>query len=208
MSQKKIIVLFGPPAAGKGTQAQVLVESLSIPQISTGDMFREMAKAETDAEIAQLTAAQREVKTIMATGGLVNDDTVISLVRDRIKQADCTNGFLLDGFPRTVNQAKELDLMLSQQNEEITYVINLDVSDDELLSRVNNRREQIISSGGTPREDDDPVIFKEKRLNVYREQTLPVLNYYQEHCNEGVLHTIDAMDTISNVTQNIERIVK
>ena len=183
MTRRNIIILFGPPAAGKGTQAQILVDLLDIPQISTGDMFREMAKAETNEAIANLTDVQRQVKHIMATGGLIDDETVISLVKDRISQDDCEKGFLLDGFPRTLNQAKALDEMLAEHEESISFVLNLNVTDEELLRRVKNRRQQIIDAGDTPRDDDDPLIFKEKRLNVYREQTLPVLSYYQEQCN-------------------------
>lgn len=207
MTSKNIIVLFGPPAAGKGTQATVLVDSLSIPQISTGDMFRAMAKAETQAEIDALSPTQKNVKNIMASGGLIDDETVIALVEDRIAQDDCAKGFLLDGFPRTVNQAKVLDDMLAKQEQSISHIINLDVTDEELIRRVTNRRDEIISTGGTPREDDNPTIFREKRLEIYREQTLPVLSYYKD-TSESKLQTIDAMQSVENVTKDIEKIVK
>jgi len=204
---KNIIVLFGPPAAGKGTQANILISKLGIPQISTGDMFREMAKAETHEEIAALTESQRKVKEIMASGGLVDDEIVISLVKDRVAKEDCAKGYLLDGFPRTRNQAEVLDKMLKSTNDSITFIINMNVDDEELVNRVENRRKEIINSGNQPREDDDPKVFKEKRLNVYREQTVPVLEYYNDTAPDGVLFTIDAMESIDNVTKKIEDII-
>jgi len=204
---KNIIVLFGPPAAGKGTQANILISTLGIPQISTGDMFREMAKAETAVQIAALSESQRTVKNIMATGGLVDDETVNSLIEDRVAQEDCKNGYLLDGFPRTRNQAEVLDKMLASTNDSIKFIINMNVDDEELINRVENRRQEIINSGNQPREDDDPKVFKEKRLNVYREQTVPVLEYYNDTAPDGVLFTIDAMESIDNVTKKIEDII-
>jgi len=204
---KNIIILFGPPAAGKGTQANVLISKLGIPQISTGDMFREMAKAETPEQIAALTESQRTVKNIMASGGLVDDETVNSLIKDRVAQEDCKNGYLLDGFPRTRNQAEVLDKMLASTNDSIKFIINMNVDDEELIKRVENRRQEIINSGNQPREDDNPKVFKEKRLNVYREQTVPVLEYYNDTAPDGVLFTIDAMESIDNVTKKIEDII-
>ncbi len=199
-TDRHIIILFGPPAAGKGTQAKLLSAALDIPQLSTGDMLR--------ANVAAGSELGKMAKTIMAEGGLVSDDIIIAMIKDRIAQDDCARGFLLDGFPRTETQAQALDELLSATGEHVTHVINIEVSDSELVRRVSGRyqeakeqHEQDPDAFPAPREDDNPKTFA-SRLESYRKQTLPVLAYYKRTASDTVTH-VDGMQSIDAVNQAI-----
>jgi adenylate kinase len=181
------LILLGGPGAGKGTQAGFITEHFSVPQISTGDMLRTAVKAGT--------ALGREAKAVMDTGGLVSDDLILGLVKERIAEADCTNGFLFDGFPRTIAQAEAL----KEQGVGIDYVVEIAVDDGEIIRRMSGRRVH-LASGRTyhiafnppkipgkddltgedliQRDDDQEAVVK-KRLSVYHEQTEPLIAYFR-----------------------------
>lgn len=184
------LILLGPPGAGKGTQSKRLMAAHGIPQLSTGDMLRAAVKAETD---VGLTA-----KDIMARGDLVPDDVVVAIVEARIENPDCTNGFILDGFPRTVAQAEALEAMLHRHGLDLNAVIQLEVDEAALIERVEKRAAE---SGEAVREDDT-VEALHKRLVVYREQTAPLIAHYR---GTGHLVVVDGMQPIDEVTDEIER---
>ena len=186
------IILLGPPGAGKGTQAKILEDGRGMKQLSTGDMLR--------AEIAAASPLGLKVKNIMETGGLVSDDIMIEMISNRIDQADCENGFILDGFPRTVPQAKALDDMLSAKGKDLDAVIQLVVDENALLARIEKRAAE---TPGGPRADDNADALK-KRLDVYREQTAPILPYYE---GKSVLRKVDGMAPVDQVTGQIEKIL-
>ena len=179
------IVFFGPPGAGKGTQADLLSKSLSIPHISTGEMLR--------AEIASGSDLGLKVKQIVDAGILVDDKTIMEIIDSRINQKDCKKGFLLDGIPRTIPQAELLDNLLKSENKKLDIVIELTVSDQEILDRLLLRATQ---SG---RADDNEKVIKD-RLNVYRKQTSPLRNYY---LNKGILAEINGVGTLEEVANRI-----
>ena len=187
------IILLGPPGAGKGTQAKILEEGRGMKQLSTGDMLR--------AEIAAATPLGQTVKGIMDSGGLVSDDIVIQMISNRIDQADCKRGFILDGFPRTVPQAQALDAMLAQKGKSLNAVIQLVVDEAALLGRIQKRAAESAATGA--RSDDNEDALK-KRLDVYRAQTAPILPYYE---SKGLLHQVDGMSPIDQVTAGIARIL-
>jgi adenylate kinase len=187
------IVLLGPPGAGKGTQAKGLVEKYGIVQLSTGDMLR--------AAVAAGTPIGLKAKDIMARGELVPDEIVVGIVSDRIDQPDARNGFILDGFPRTVPQAEALDEMLAKKKLRLDAVIELKVDHDILLRRIENRVEQMKLRGEPLRADDNPEILKQ-RLAAYEAQTAPLVSYYK---GKGALRTVDGMASISDVTAAIGR---
>ena len=182
------LILLGPPGAGKGTQAQFITEKYGVPQISTGDMLRAAVKAESELGL--------QVKDIMTSGGLVSDDLIIALVKERIQQDDCINGFLFDGFPRTIPQAQAL----VDANIDIQYVIEIAVDDDEIVSRLSGRRVHESSGrvyhvehnppqkAGIDNETGEPLIQREddqestvrNRLNIYHQQTKPLVNFYTD----------------------------
>jgi len=191
-----ILILFGPPAAGKGTQAARLKERHKVAHLSTGDMLR--------AAIAQGTEVGKRAKAIMDKGDLVPDEIVIGIIGDRIKDPDCKNGFILDGFPRTVNQAKALDELLKGRTLEVSVVIVIEVDEAALIKRVENRANEARAKGEPVRADDDPETFK-KRLAVYKAETAPVLPYYD---NQGKTKRVDGMKSIDEVTAQIEAVVK
>src|SRR6478672_789478 len=164
------LILLGPPGAGKGTQAQRLVATHGILQLSTGDMLRAAVNAGTPVGL--------RAKDIMARGELVPDDVVVAIVADRIQQPDAHNGFILDGFPRTVPQAHALDRMLAEKGMKLDAVIELKVDEGILLDRMRNRIEEMKARGETPRADDDPEILG-RRLVAYRDQTAPLSGYFQ-----------------------------
>lgn len=185
------LILLGPPGAGKGTQATRLVEKHGLVQLSTGDMLRAAVKAGTPVGLA--------AKAVMESGGLVSDDIVIGVVSDRIDEKDCANGFILDGFPRTVPQAEALTKMLASKNMKLDAVVELVVDTEALVARMENRVKETLAAGGTPRADDNPESFR-KRLGEYQEKTAPLSSYY---ASTGELKTVDGMASIDEVTAAI-----
>jgi adenylate kinase len=189
------LILLGAPGAGKGTQAQYLVETYGIVQLSTGDMLRAAVKAGTPVGL--------KAKDIMARGALVPDDDVVAIVADRIAEPDAANGFILDGFPRTVPQAQALDRMLAEKGLSLDAVVELKVDPAVLLGRVEKRIADTKARGEAVRPDDNPESLK-TRLDAYRVQTAPLIDYYAKH---GSLKTVDGMAPIGEVSRAIERIL-
>jgi len=189
------IILLGPPGSGKGTQAQLLVQRYGIVQLSTGEMLR--------AAVAAGTPVGLKAKEIMASGGLVPDEIVVGIISDRIDQADAKNGFILDGFPRTVPQAVALDELLKHKRLKLDAVIELRVNESALLNRVETRVAQMRERGEEVRVDDTPEVLT-KRLASYRSQTEPLIHYYSERRK---LSTIDGMMAIDEVTRAIHRLL-
>ena len=185
------LVLLGPPGAGKGTQATRIVTRFDIPQLSTGDMLREAVASRTMLGLA--------VKHIMDGGELVPDDVVVAIVADRIDHPDATNGFILDGFPRTVTQAEALDRELASRGKAIDAVLELRVDENALLDRIKCRAEAAASRGEPVRRDDNPEVFK-TRLEAYRAQTAPVAEYYR---SRGLLKTVDGLQPIDVVAEEL-----
>ena len=185
------LILLGPPGAGKGTQAQRMVRKFGIPQLSTGDMLREA--------VAEGTSAGLRVKHIMDRGELVPDDVVVSVIANRIDHSDAANGFILDGFPRTVAQAEALDQELAARGIKLDAVLELEVDENALLDRIRGRAEEAARRGEPVRRDDNPEVFK-TRLDVYREQTAPVNEYYR---SQGLLHVVDGLQPIDVVTEQL-----
>lgn len=189
------LILLGPPGAGKGTQAQRLVEKYGIVQLSTGDMLR--------AAVAAGTPVGLKAKEIMARGELVPDEVVVAIVADRIEQHDARNGFILDGFPRTVAQAEALERMLEEKGLALDAVIELKVDEGILLERVERRVAQMKARGEPVRPDDNAEALK-TRLNAYQAQTAPLVDYYAK---TGLLRSTDGMAPIEDVTSAISRIL-
>jgi adenylate kinase len=183
------LILLGPPGVGKGTQAKILVEQLSIPQLSTGDILR--------SAIANKTPLGVQAKAIVDSGNLVSDDIVNGIVSERIDAPDCANGFILDGFPRTIPQADALGAMLEQKGLKLDAVVEITADADTLVSRVAKRAQE---TGGARADDTADVI--RKRLDVYRELTEPLVSYYR---NKGLLKTVDGMAPVDEVTAAIRR---
>lgn len=211
------LILLGPPGAGKGTQAQSLSAKYKLAKLSTGDMLRAAVVAGTD--IGKLA------KEIMAKGQLVPDEIMISLIRDRIRESDCKNGFILDGFPRTVAQAEALDAMLSAEHKRMDHIIELKVDDQKLLERITGRFScakcgagyhdtfkqpktagKCDECGATEfsRREDDKAETVTKRLSAYHAQTAPLLPYYR---NKGVLYTVDGMADIDEVGAELDALI-
>ncbi len=190
-----ILMLLGPPGAGKGTQSQQISEKLGIPQLSTGDVLRAAVKAETPVGL--------KAKQVMASGGLVSDEIVIGIIADRISEADCSKGFILDGFPRTLAQADALDKLLKSKGRKIDCVIELKVDDGKLVDRIENRARETLAAGGTVRADDNAEALKTRLMAYYRE-TAPIIGYYFAH---GLLKSIDGMAPIAEVSQQIDEIL-
>lgn len=205
------IILLGAPGAGKGTQAKVIMDNLGIPQISTGDMLRAAVKAGTELGL--------KAKDIMAAGGLVSDDIIIGLVKDRITQPDCKNGYLFDGFPRTIPQAQAL----MEAGIVIDRVIEIDVPDAEIINRLSGRRVHPDSGrvyhiehnppkksglddvSGEPlvqREDDKEDTVR-KRLEVYHSQTKPLVNFYQQHSGVGVYRRVEGVGSVDAIAKTV-----
>lgn len=189
------LILLGPPGAGKGTQAQRLVERHGIVQLSTGDMLRAAVKAGTEVGL--------KAKAVMDAGQLVSDEIVVGVVADRIEQPDCARGFILDGFPRTVPQAEALDKMLASKGLGLDAVIELKVDEEALVARMENRVKETIAAGGNPRADDNPDAFR-KRMAEYREKTAPLSAYY---ASVGELKVVDGMQSIDAVSTAIDAIL-
>lgn len=211
------LILLGPPGGGKGTQAKRIVEKYGIPQISTGDMFREA--------VAKGTELGKKAKEYMDRGELVPDDIVIGIVKERLSQPDCEKGFILDGFPRTLKQAEALDEILEEMNKKIDAVININVPDEEIIKRIVYRRTckncgavyNLIYSppkednkcdkcgGELYQRDDDKEETVRERLRVYKEQTQPLIDYYKK---KGVLYEVDGTKPIDEVWKQIEEILE
>jgi adenylate kinase len=211
------LILLGPPGAGKGTQAKLLVKKFGIPQVSTGDILRSAVKMSTPMGI--------KAKAFMDEGMLVPDDVVVGIVSERIAQPDCTLGFILDGFPRTVSQADALNSMLEVHGKKIDHVISIAVDKDELLLRVTGRRTckgcgkgyhlnfeppAVLGicdecSGELFQRDDDCEDTMRKRLDVYEHQTAPLIEYYE---NSGLLRSIPGDEAIDVIQMKIATIVK
>ena len=189
------LILLGPPGSGKGTQAQRLVQRYGIIQLSTGDMLR--------AAIAAQTPVGLKAKDIMAAGHLVPDEIVVGIISDRIDQPDAVNGFILDGFPRTVRQAEELDELLKEKRMTLDAVIELKVNESALLARVETRAAETRARGEDVRADDTPEVLT-KRLHNYRTQTEPLIHHYAD---QRKLMTVDGMMPIEEVTGEIVRIL-
>src|SRR2546423_1277228 len=186
------LILLGPPGAGKGTQAQRLVAKHGIVQLSTGDMLRAAVKAGTPVGL--------EVKDIMDRGDLCPDDVVVAIIADRIGQPDASKGFILDGFPRTVHQAEALERMLRDKGLELDGVVELKVDERALIRRIESRVKETLERGEPLRKDDDPEVLK-TRLEAYRRQTAPLIEYYRE---KGRLRAVDGMRPIDEVTDAID----
>jgi adenylate kinase len=186
------LILLGPPGAGKGTQATRLVEKFGIPQLSTGDMLR--------AAVAAGTPIGLKAKAVMESGALVSDDIVAGIIDERLDQPDAKKGFILDGFPRTLAQAKALDAMLARKGLKLDAAIELKVDAEKLVSRIVNRAVEAKAAGKPVRKDDDPEIFK-TRLAAYFRDTAAVTPYYAA---KGVLHDVDGMAAIDAVAAGID----
>jgi adenylate kinase len=180
-------VLLGPPGAGKGTQAQIIAAELGVPAISTGDIFR--------ANVSGQTELGRQAKVFMDAGDLVPDEITVAMVRDRLGEPDAKVGFLLDGFPRTIAQAKQLRASLTELGNRLDCVLELVVDEDELVRRLSGRR-MLVDGEWVQRDDDKPETVRH-RLGVYREQTAPLSGFYEQ---EGLLARIDAMGSVEEVT--------
>ena len=189
------IILLGPPGAGKGTQAVRLVERLGIPQLSTGDMLR--------AAVAAGTPVGLKAKAVMDRGDLVSDEIVVGIIADRIEEADARQGFILDGFPRTVAQAEAFDAMLSRKGLKLDAVIEFKVNEVELVDRIVRRAKETEARGEPVRKDDNPEVFK-TRLDAYRSQTAPLSAYYG---SMGMLKAIDGMRPVDEVTEAVRDIL-
>lgn len=176
---------MGPPGAGKGTQAKILIERFGISQISTGDILRAAIKAGT--------RLGEEAKKYMDAGELVPDSVVIGIVEERIKEPDCAKGFLLDGFPRTVLQAEALESMLAKMGRKIDHAVNLSVPDEEVIQRLLDRA---VKEGRS--DDTEPVI--RNRIKTYNDQTRPLIDFYR---NRGILKEVDGLGELSVITERI-----
>ena len=185
------LILFGPPGAGKGTQAKMLIDKFSLVQISTGDMLRN--EVESNSELG------KSAKSIMDRGDLVSDNIIMAMIEKRIQMSDCNNGFILDGFPRTLKQAVELDQLLDNSKINIKNVIEIVVDEKLLLERINKRS----TENKNTRNDDNSVTLK-NRIKVYQKDTMPVIEYYR---NLNRLNTINGMQNIEKVFQGILKIL-
>jgi adenylate kinase len=189
------LILLGPPGAGKGTQAARLVEKYGIPQLSTGDMLR--------AAVAAGTPIGLKAKTVMESGSLVSDEIVQGIIEDRIGEPDAKNGFILDGFPRTLAQAEALDAMLARHGLKVDAAIELKVDAEKLVSRIVKRAVDAKAAGQPVRKDDDPEIFK-TRLAAYFRDTAAVTPHY---AGKGLLRDVDGMRGIPEVAAAIDAIL-
>lgn len=190
-----ILILLGPPGAGKGTQAERIARTRAIPQLSTGDMLREA--------VASGSKLGKRVKAIMDRGDLVSDACIEEIVTERIKAPDCATGFILDGAVRTVVQAEMIDLVLKKQGRALDAVILLEVDEEALLERLKTRVRQAKEAGQPLRADDNVETFR-KRQEVYRAQTAPLIPYYE---SRGILRRVDGMGTIEEVAAAIDAIL-
>ena len=218
MTRPAVLILLGPPGAGKGTQARMLQESFGLVQLSTGDLLR--------AAVAAGTAAGQAAKAVMAAGGLVSDDIVLAILKDRLGEPDVAQGVILDGFPRTTVQAQALDKLLAETGQRINAAVSLDVDDAEMVNRIAGRftcggcgegyhdtfKAPAIAGvcdkcGGTDmvRRADDKAETVGQRLAAYHAQTAPLISYYEK---QGNLQRIDAMGEIEQVAKELNVIVE
>lgn len=217
MTRPAVLILLGPPGAGKGTQARVLEEKFGLVQLSTGDLLR--------AAVAAGTEAGKAAKAVMAAGGLVSDEIVINILRDRLAEPDCAKGVILDGFPRTTVQAEALDVLLGETGQKINAAISLEVDDAAMVTRISGRYtcggcgegyhdsfKQPVSAGTCDkcgssemtRRADDNAETVASRLEAYHAQTAPLIAYYN---GKGALQTIDAMGEIETISGGLAKIV-
>ncbi len=186
------VVLLGPPGSGKGTQAKLLEDEFGFIQLSTGDMLRAAVGAGSELGL--------EAKKVMDAGQLVSDEIMVAIISERLDADDCKGGFILDGFPRTVAQARSLDTMLVEKGLKLDAVVEVCVNEEILAARIAGRAEE---SGGASRSDDTQDVVK-KRLDVYREQTAPILPFYKE---SGLLKSVDGMVAIDEVAKSIRTVL-
>ncbi|AKB50163.1 Adenylate kinase [Methanosarcina barkeri str. Wiesmoor] len=210
------IILFGPPGAGKGTQAKKMVDNYGIPQISTGDILRANVREGTELGLA--------AKEYMDKGELVPDEVLIGIIKNRLKEQDCEKGFILDGYPRTIPQADALAVILDEINKPIDVVLNLEVPDEELIERISGRlmcncgasyhrtfnppkKDDVcdICGGKVFQRADDKEEAVKNRLNVYKKQTEPLIDYYTK---QGLLVTLDGTKDIDEVFEEIKAVLK
>ncbi|HTR12341.1 MAG TPA: adenylate kinase [Roseiarcus sp.] len=189
------LILLGPPGAGKGTQAARLVRKLGVPQLSTGEMLRAAVEAGTPIGL--------KAKAIMESGALVPDEMVIGIINDRISEPDAKNGFILDGFPRTLKQAEELEAMLAAKRLKLDAAIELKVDPAKLVERIVTRAAEAKAAGLPARKDDDPEVFK-SRYAAYERDTAAVTPFYRRR---GLLHEVDGMAPIDQVAAAIDAIL-
>ncbi|MFL2655738.1 MAG: adenylate kinase [Alphaproteobacteria bacterium] len=187
------IILLGPPGAGKGTQAKILQKAHGIIQLSTGDMLR--------SSVASGSKLGQQAKAVMDSGNLMPDDIMTQIISQRIEQTDCINGFILDGFPRTTEQALALEDMLESSDKVLDFVIEIVVDDEILVDRIKSRVEEMSQED---RRSDDNVETLRKRLGIYHAQTAPILPFYRER---GMLNQVDGMKSITEVSNKIKQIV-
>lgn len=211
------LILLGAPGAGKGTQAKIITDNFKIPQISTGDMLREA--------VAKGTELGKKAKEFMNQGKLVPDEVVIGIVKERLKQKDCENGFILDGFPRTIAQAEALDRIMAEFGKRIDAVININVPEEEVVRRIVNRRickkcgaiYHLIydppkksgicdkCGGELYQRDDDKEAIVRERFGIYKKNTEPLIDYYKK---KGILYDVDGTKDIEKVKAEILSILK
>jgi adenylate kinase len=190
------LILLGPPGAGKGTQAKTLQDRFGLVQLSTGDMLR--------GAVAAGTAAGKAAKDVMDSGGLVSDDIVLAILRDRMAEPDCAAGVIFDGFPRTIAQAEALDALLAETDAQLDAVIELEVDDSALVQRILNRAEQARAAGQPVRADDNAETLGQ-RLAAYHAQTAPLIDYYAAR---GTLTKIPGMGDMDEIADALATIVK
>ena len=190
------LILLGPPGAGKGTQAQYIVEKFGIPQLSTGDMLREAVAAGTEVGL--------RAKAVMDAGELVSDEIVNSIVSERISADDCKPGFILDGYPRTLAQADAVEAMMSSKGLDLNCVVELVVDDKALVGRIVKRAEEAAAAGKPVRKDDNAEVFDE-RLREYYKKTAPLIGYYHA---KGKLKQVDGMGSIDEVAVSIKEVLE
>lgn len=189
------LILIGPPGAGKGTQAKILEEKYGLKQLSTGDMLR--------AEVASGSDLGKKAKDLMDRGDLVPDEMIVDMIAARMEADDCQNGVIFDGFPRTVDQAQALDAMLSEKGNPLAAVILFEVDEEELVGRLNSRVEQAKAAGAEVRADDNEETLR-NRLQVYRNQTAPIIPYYE---SEDLLSRVNGMASIDDVSSEVASIL-
>ena len=214
----KNIIFIAPPAAGKGTQSEIIEKKYSLPHISVGDLLRNESKE--DSELG------RYIAEVLSTGGLVKDEIAYQLLKKRLVKEDCQNGYILDGYPRNTFQAEEYDKLLKELNQELGYVIELDIKEEVLEKRITGRRicenckavYNINSKEEKPKEEsvcdkckgrlyqrnDDNITSFKNRYKVYLEKTKPLLDYYKE---KGILYVVDANDKVTSIAEKIDKII-